>query len=349
MRSDNGNASRAACARGFMALFTVLAIGLGMMAKPAEAAPFAYVTNCESNNVSVIDTATTPPSVVATVPVGTCPTQFAVTPDGKHVYVLGDKNVSVIDTATNTVVATIAALPVGSAAGGVAFTPDGTHLYVLNETLSTVSVIDTATNTVVATVPVGTYPGGVAVTPDGKHVYVTNFSSNSVSVIATATNMVVATVGVGVDPQVVGIVPPPPGVSFLAFNANLDIAFGTAPNQDAFTLATSFTLSSTAPVIKPLTDTVTLQAGTFAVTIPPGSFKEFRKGGVQLRGSDQRRDPEGADQVHGHPALRFPGRSAGREFYRNHEHRVCHPGHWRRQRRNLGHGPDYFINPCFLA
>jgi YVTN family beta-propeller protein len=51
--------------------------------------------------------------VVATVPVGTAAESVAVTPDGKHVYVANksSNNVSVIRTATNTVVATI---PVGS-------------------------------------------------------------------------------------------------------------------------------------------------------------------------------------------------------------------------------------------
>jgi YVTN family beta-propeller protein len=74
--------------------------------------------------------------------------------------------VSVIDTATNTVVATI---PVGVSPIGVAITPDGTRAYVTNEgsnTVSgTVSVIDTATNTVVATIPVGPGPFGIAITP----------------------------------------------------------------------------------------------------------------------------------------------------------------------------------------
>ncbi len=107
-----------------------------------------------------------------------------------------------------------------------------------------------------------------------------------------------------------GIVPPPPGVPFLAFNAVLNIDFGTAPNTDAFTLGTSFTLSSTAPAFNPLTDPVTLQIGTFAVTIPPGSFKKNDQGDFSLRGSDQRRDPEGGDQAHGHLALQFPGGGA---------------------------------------
>jgi hypothetical protein len=73
-------------------------------------------------------------------------------------------------------------------------------------------------------------------------------------------------------------------VPFLGFGAKLDIAFGTAPNQDAFTLATSFTLSSTAPVINPLTDAVTLQAGTFSITIPAGSFNENGKGIFSFEG-----------------------------------------------------------------
>ncbi len=53
---------------------------------PTDEAPFACVTN-ELGTVSVIDTATTPPSVVATVAVGIEPEGVAVTPDGKHAYV----------------------------------------------------------------------------------------------------------------------------------------------------------------------------------------------------------------------------------------------------------------------
>ncbi len=143
-------------------------------------------------------------------------------------------------------------------------------------------VIDTATNTVEATVPVGNEPFWVAVAPDGKHAYVTNCNESlpagSVSVIDTATNTVVATVPVGTDSVGVGIVPPPAGVPFLAFGAVLNIAFGTAPNTDAFTLGTSFTLSSTAPAFNPLTDPVTLHIGTFAVTIPSGSFHKNHQG-----------------------------------------------------------------------
>jgi YVTN family beta-propeller protein len=68
MRGDNGKGCRAASVRGFVALCAMLAVGLGAMALPVEAAPFAYVTNAGDGTVSVIDTATN--TVVATVPVG---------------------------------------------------------------------------------------------------------------------------------------------------------------------------------------------------------------------------------------------------------------------------------------
>jgi YVTN family beta-propeller protein len=64
--------------------------------------------------------------------------------------------VSVIDTATNTVVATIL---VGIFPSGGAITPDGTRAYVAN-IVNSISVIDTATNTVVDTIASGQFPTG---------------------------------------------------------------------------------------------------------------------------------------------------------------------------------------------
>ncbi|PJW19680.1 hypothetical protein CV632_15060 [Geobacillus thermodenitrificans] len=72
-----------------------------------------------------------------------------------------DNTVSVIDTSTNTVIATI---PVASP-HDIDLTPDGTHAYVTNTTTNTVSVLNTATNTVITTIPVGNAPHGIAITP----------------------------------------------------------------------------------------------------------------------------------------------------------------------------------------
>jgi YVTN family beta-propeller protein len=95
--------------------------------------------------------------------------------------------VSVIDPATNTVMATIT---VGETLIGVAVSPAGTlagDVYVVKGTGFTVSVIDPATDTVIANIPVGIEPSGVAINsvgPQAGYVYVTNSHDNTVSVIA---------------------------------------------------------------------------------------------------------------------------------------------------------------------
>jgi YVTN family beta-propeller protein len=111
-----------------------------------------------------------------------------------YVTNISGNNVSVIDTATNTLAATV---PVGSFPIDAAVHPEGTFVYVVNTVGNSVSVIDTATNTVTATVPVGTDPFGVAVHPAGTFVYVTNINNDYVSVIDTATNTVTTNIQVG--------------------------------------------------------------------------------------------------------------------------------------------------------
>jgi YVTN family beta-propeller protein len=103
--------------------------------------------------------------VLATIPIEQgAPRGVAVTPDGSKIYVANTTDpptVSVIDTATDMVIATV---PVAPYPYGVAVTPDSSKVYVTNtvffppNTVSTVSVIDTATNMVVAVVPVGNHP-----------------------------------------------------------------------------------------------------------------------------------------------------------------------------------------------
>src|SRR5659263_81277 len=120
-------------------------------------------------------------------------TAQSTSPTAPYAYVTnaGSYNVSVIDTATETVIAMV---NVGKTPEGVAISPDGTKIYVANCGSNTVSVINTTTNTVIATVKVGSSPVGVSVSLDGKKVYVANQESNTVSVIDTATETVTAMV-----------------------------------------------------------------------------------------------------------------------------------------------------------
>jgi YVTN family beta-propeller protein len=122
--------------------------------------------------ITVIDTALK--KVVATIPVAA--NALAIAPDGKaYATEIGakDKNVAVIDTANNTVVARVQA---GVGPWAIAVTPDGKKVWVSNQgpttgdrpNKSTVSVIDAATNQVVTTFPVAFQPNKVFFTPDGQ-------------------------------------------------------------------------------------------------------------------------------------------------------------------------------------
>ena len=175
-----------------------------MLVSIAGASQFAYITNAQSNSVSVIDTATN--KVTATIPVGSNPLGVAINPNGTKVYVGNalSNDVSIIDTATNNV---IAAVRVGNSPQGVAVSPNGKNVYVTNRYSNNVYVIDTTANTVVSTVNTGKYPEGVAVSPDGKKIYVTNYGDNTVSIIDTATKAVITTVSVGRGPKEIAVTP----------------------------------------------------------------------------------------------------------------------------------------------
>ena len=91
----------------------------------AEAAPFAYIPNNGDNTVSVLDISTN--TVVATIEGGGC--GVAVNPDGTRVYVTIWNGVSVINTYTTAIVATI---DDWDEPYGIAINPTGTRAYVTN-------------------------------------------------------------------------------------------------------------------------------------------------------------------------------------------------------------------------
>ena len=109
------------------------------------------------------------PGAPAPLDVGRNPIQVFATPDGRFVYVANqgtedspDNTVSVIEVATNTVVATIVT---GRGAHGVVVSSDGATVFVTNILDATVSAIDVATQTVIATISVGKGPNGITYLP----------------------------------------------------------------------------------------------------------------------------------------------------------------------------------------
>jgi YVTN family beta-propeller protein len=163
--------------------------------------------------LEVID-ATTNSVTTQNLGVGWNPCLVAVAPDGKHAYVAtgvsngnGSNSVSVIDTASFTVVNTIS-LP--NSPSAIAVTPHGEYFYVANGNV--VSVFSTANNKLTATLtPSGGQPDAIAFTPDGNFAYiaVAGAQGNTVAVDYTPVSKIVATVAVGMAPASVVVITPP--------------------------------------------------------------------------------------------------------------------------------------------
>jgi YVTN family beta-propeller protein len=133
-----------------------------------------------------------------------------------------DNTVSVINTATKSVVTTIALQQAKENKGpqGIAIAPDGTKVYVVNGFDGSVSVIDASTKKVLTNIAVGKAPQEIALTSDGKRAYVTSFATNSVSVLDLTTNTAVTTVVVGATPDGVAVSPDDKRVYVANYNFN---------------------------------------------------------------------------------------------------------------------------------
>lgn len=176
-----------------------------------------YICNRFDNTVSIIDVATKAESIVA---VTREPMDAAITPNGQYLVVtnflpndaaIGQKTsavVSIIDTASRTVVATIR-LPNGSvSARGVCVSPDGQYAYLVHllgkfnappnqiergwTFTNMLSIIDISSQTLLNSVILddldqgAANPWDVACTADGSYLCVTHAGSHELSVIDRA-------------------------------------------------------------------------------------------------------------------------------------------------------------------
>jgi YVTN family beta-propeller protein len=167
-----------------------------------SAQTFAYVVNRFDQTVVAIDLSTN--TVTASIPTGLnnvgAGGGIAISPDGNHVYettfqnLPGNptSNVLVIDTATNTVAATI------SVPGALrpAVSPDSSRVYVASNlnTGGSVVVIDAATNSVVGSlaIPASAHPYWVL--PTATQIYVSDLVSGDIYVVDPATNTLITTI-----------------------------------------------------------------------------------------------------------------------------------------------------------
>lgn len=188
-----------------------------------------YVTNFRDDTVSVIDTTLDPPEVVAIVPVGRRPIGVAVSPDGAYAYIAntnpapagtqpGGHTVSVIDTASNTLLDTVnLGFADANVPFGIAASPLGDAVYVSNKQGGQVNVITVSGSNFDMTDTVNLGPGaapkGIAVHPDGTKGYVACAASNvtpgdpGLAVIDVANNNAVSFVPLPGKPYGVAVHP----------------------------------------------------------------------------------------------------------------------------------------------
>lgn len=152
-------------------------------------------------------------SVIATIPAASSPQSLAVAPNGKTVYVFN--NIGDIFVIDTLTNSIVDTISTTRVRGGAVLS-DSSELYVSNINVDTVSVIDTSTNTITDTIPTGDAPNLVAAHPDGSTVYVTIQNTAGVTVIDTATKSVTTTIPVGSIP--LGITVTPDGSEVWAAN-----------------------------------------------------------------------------------------------------------------------------------
>jgi YVTN family beta-propeller protein len=104
-----------------------------------------------------------------------------------------DSTVSVIDTGTERVVATV---PVAAGPDGIIVAPGGRSVFVSGSGASTVSEIDASTDRVARNIDVGKGPQGLAMTTDGKWLLVAVNGDDRVAFVDTTAHGVSATVPV---------------------------------------------------------------------------------------------------------------------------------------------------------
>ena len=147
--------------------------------------------------------------LIKVLPAGSDPEQFAITPDGRTLYVANEDAgvASVVDIGSGAIVKS---LPVGEEPEGVAIRPDGGVVYVTSESKSTVYVIDTSKQEIVTSFKVGRRPRAIAFLPDGSRAYVTSENEPIISVVDAQKHVVLHTIPVpGDGVKLMGVVVAP--------------------------------------------------------------------------------------------------------------------------------------------
>ncbi len=247
-----------------------LAVAFAWTATLAQAAPFVYVTNVDSGNLSQYDAAggTLAPLSPATVSAGLVPWDVAVSPEGRDAYV-GMEAATVSDSAilhykigatgTLTLFGSSGAFPRPTIPGALVLSPDGRSLYAINiggssviqYTVETDGDLTLKSPPTVATAPAA---GDLAISPDGRNLYVMGGSAVSqytVGADGTLSPKSPPTVAVDGDPyiELSSVAVSPDGQNVYVVDADAGSGLPGAVLQ--YTVAADGTLSPKSPPTVP--------------------------------------------------------------------------------------------------
>ncbi len=211
-----------------------------------------YVENANSNNISIIDTATN--TVIKNISVGNSPHDLKISQSQEILYSTDTNSgtISIINTTTNTLIQQILTdatvhgitifddtlyvgdvygdkilvindgvvkdeINVGSGPEYLEVSPNGKFLYVAN-LWSPISVVDLEQRKVIKEIDSGKTPHGLSLTNDGSRLFIVNMKNNTLSVIDTEKNEIIKTITVGKKPEYVVLTP----TERYAYVTNLD-------------------------------------------------------------------------------------------------------------------------------
>jgi YVTN family beta-propeller protein len=142
------------------------------------------------DGIAVVDIAAR--KLIKKLPAGTDPEQFAVSLDGKKLFIANEDagTASVLNVASGVVEATVR---VADEPEGVGLSPNGKWVYVTCEAGGEIFVIDTVANKAIANFKVGARPRSAAFLPDSSRAFVPAESAGELNVVDTAIHKVVRT------------------------------------------------------------------------------------------------------------------------------------------------------------
>ena len=124
---------------------------------------------------------------------GSDPERFAVSPDGKTIYIANEDHsaVSFLDLASGKITREV---KVGPKPEGVGVSPDGKLVVATSEVANLAHFIDTATGKLLDSIPVGSRPRFVLFLDGGRTVWVSSEQRGTISVFDAATHRIVHTI-----------------------------------------------------------------------------------------------------------------------------------------------------------